>query len=69
MTSHSLVAKTPISTQATLSSVNVTLNNKAGVPTVDSAALFGGERELLIQHGSERYRLRRTRNGKLILTK
>ncbi len=38
-------------------------------PTIDSAALLGDGREVLIRHGSERYRLRHTRNGKLILTK
>jgi hemin uptake protein HemP len=39
------------------------------VPTVDSQALFEGHRELLIQHHGECYRLRITRQGKLILTK
>lgn len=36
---------------------------------IDSARLLQGRRELLIRHGSEYYRLRHTRNGKLILTK
>ena len=36
---------------------------------VDSARLLHGQRELLIRHGSEVYRLRHTRNDKLILTK
>ena len=36
---------------------------------VDSAGLLNGQRELLIRHGSECYRLRHTRNDKLILTK
>jgi hemin uptake protein HemP len=31
--------------------------------------LFQGGQEVLISHGGERYRLRITRNGKLILTK
>lgn len=31
--------------------------------------LFVGEKEILIQNGSDIYRLRRTRNGKLILCK
>ena len=34
-----------------------------------SAELFGGERELLICHGEETYRLRLTFQNKLILTK
>jgi hemin uptake protein HemP len=36
---------------------------------VDSTRLLKGQRELLIRHGSECYRLRHTRNDKLILTK
>lgn len=47
----------------------------SGEPTVTelrrirSAELLQGEREVLIEHGSEIYRLRLTRNGKLILQK
>lgn len=36
---------------------------------IDSTRLLKGQRELLIRHGSECYRLRHTRNDKLILTK
>ena len=36
---------------------------------VDSSRLLHGQRELLIRHGNEVYRLRHTRNDKLILTK
>jgi hemin uptake protein HemP len=36
---------------------------------IDSARLLGGGRELLIDHAGEEYRLRLTRNDKLILTK
>lgn len=36
---------------------------------VAAAALLGDRRELVIEHGGERYRLSLTRNGKLILTK
>lgn len=36
---------------------------------VESNALLRGSRELLIRHGDEVYRLRHTRNDKLILTK
>ena len=38
-------------------------------PEVDSARLLEGRREVLIRHGGEVYRLRHTRNDKLILTK
>lgn len=36
---------------------------------LDSADILKGEAEVLIEHGTERYRLRLTRNGKLILQK
>lgn len=38
-------------------------------PTVDSAALLKGRRELQIRHGADTYRLRLTASNKLILTK
>ncbi|HEX4482132.1 MAG TPA: hemin uptake protein HemP [Rudaea sp.] len=34
-----------------------------------SNALFGGTQEVRIDHHGQEYRLRQTRNGKLILTK
>ena len=37
--------------------------------SVDSAALFNGKRELVIRHNDDRYILRITRQGKLILNK
>jgi hemin uptake protein HemP len=37
--------------------------------TVSSEELLGGRRQLIIQHGGERYRLLVTRSNKLILTK
>ena len=39
------------------------------VPVLDSHLLLNGGREVLIRHGDECYRLRHTRNDKLILTK
>lgn len=36
---------------------------------LDSGCLLQGRREVLIRHGGECYRLRHTRNDKLILTK
>lgn len=37
---------------------------------IASESLFApGQREVVIEHGGERYRLRQTRNNKLILTK
>jgi hemin uptake protein HemP len=41
-----------------------------GTPIVlDSEALFGGQQTVLIRHQGELYRLQKTRQGKLILTK
>ncbi|MBW8726818.1 MAG: hemin uptake protein HemP [Inquilinus limosus] len=37
--------------------------------SLDTRDLFGARRELTIQHGDDVYRLRITRNSKLILTK
>ena len=37
--------------------------------SIESDALLKGSREVLIRHGGEVYRLRHTRNDKLILTK
>jgi hemin uptake protein HemP len=37
--------------------------------TVSSEALLAGRRQLIIQHGRERYRLMLTSSNKLILTK
>ena len=39
------------------------------MPVLDSRLLLNGGREVLIRHGDECYRLRHTRNDKLILTK
>ncbi len=39
------------------------------VPSVDSATLMKGVRELVIRHGADFYRLRITASNKLILTK
>lgn len=36
---------------------------------ISSGELFAGRQEVLIRHGEETYRLRLTRNGKLILQK
>ena len=38
-------------------------------PRIDSIRLLAGGRELVIDHAGQEYRLRLTRNDKLILTK
>jgi len=45
------------------------LADPAAVIEIDSRFLLRGHREVCIRHGSECYRLRHTRNDKLILTK
>lgn len=45
------------------------LTREAEVIELDSVQLLRGQRELRIRHGKEVYRLRHTRNDKLILTK
>lgn len=46
------------------------VNQRPSLPEVVSAAsLLRDRRELVIEHGGERYRLSLTKNGKLILTK
>ena len=37
--------------------------------SINSDMLFTGNKEIVIQHGEQQYRLRLTRTGKLILTK
>lgn len=43
--------------------------NANATRSIPSEDLFRGQRELLIEHSGEIYRLRLTRNGKLILNK
>lgn len=38
-------------------------------PRVTSDELLAGQKEIIIEHGGEEYRLRKTKQGKLILTK
>ena len=45
------------------------LRVKPVVREITSSELLRGETELLIRHGDELYRLKLTRNGKLILQK
>ena len=39
------------------------------IPVVDSSVLMNGQRELVIRHNGQTYRLRVTTSDKLILTK
>ncbi len=60
-----------MSTQAQPSTARPERPRAASVhePPLDSVALLGGREEVEIVHQGETYRLRRTRQGKLILTK
>ena len=42
---------------------------RPALPKIDSRELLGGGRELVIVHAGQEYRLRRTSQNKLILTK
>ena len=42
---------------------------REGPATLDTAALFGGRNEVRLLHRGQEYRLRVTKQGKLILTK
>jgi hemin uptake protein HemP len=42
---------------------------RVAATTLESETLFAGRTEVVIRHGDELYRLRRTRMNKLILTK
>ncbi len=45
------------------------LRSPSPLREIDSSSLLQGENEILIRHGDEVYRLRLTKNGKLILQK
>ncbi|WP_432740603.1 hemin uptake protein HemP [Methylobacter sp. G7] len=54
----------------TLEPLGLALSAKQGIaPRLHSVTLFGTAREIVIEHAGEEYRLRLTRQGKLILTK
>ena len=44
-------------------------NESSTIQRTTTDALFAGHKELIIEHGDEKYRLRITSKGKLILTK
>ena len=43
--------------------------SRPGPVVLEAESLFRGSREIVIAHAGQRYRLRITQNGKLILTK
>lgn len=61
--------KNSLTTQATSASTTEAHKGNLYKKRIASTELFRGERELIIEHGSDEYRLRLTNQGKLILTK
>lgn len=64
-----MTVNTDNSTPDRLDQSRSALTNQAAPHRIRSEELFQGQIEVLISHGTETYRLRRTRNGKLILQK
>lgn len=63
-------AEDQVPEQVAASAVRAPGSSSVRPPSVDSGQLFeGGQRELIILHQGEAYRLRITRQEKLILTK
>lgn len=63
-------ATSPHTDMTTHPSIAVEPKQRAGAPTIiQTERLFQGSQEILIAHNDETYRLRITKNGKLILTK
>lgn len=60
---NDLESEQPIEQSATA------LRSPSPLREIDSSSLLQGENEILIRHGDEVYRLRLTKNGKLILQK
>lgn len=58
--------KNAIAQQANLAVLKRKIATK---PRISSEKLFEGQREVIIEHASDEYRLRLTSQGKLILTK
>ena len=67
--SHVFEAVKPQLVKSVLPAMPRVLSLSASRQRVDSRELLQGERELIIQHGDQEYRLRHTQNDKLILTK
>ena len=65
-----LVTQDAVQTSATVADVSQDRGQRPSQTLeIDSLRLLQGQRELRIRHGNEYYRLRHTRNDKLILTK
>lgn len=68
MSLHTPPAPVPSAASAPVSS-SPSSQSASAAWALDSATLLRGAREVVIRHGVDVYRLRHTRNDKLILTK
>lgn len=64
-----MIAAQPFAPVSDPPAKSVPISSGPPVRCLDSVQLLRGQCEVLIRHGDEIYRLRHTRNGKLILTK
>lgn len=64
-----MTGDTPHNTAAISPNTGLSAPSPDAARTISSEDLMRGQRELLIEHAGEVYRLRITRNGKLILNK
>jgi hemin uptake protein HemP len=59
----------PVTSAAIEPCTNLSATIPVPRPLLHSKELFGSAREIVIEHAGDEYRLRMTRQGKLILTK
>jgi hemin uptake protein HemP len=69
MTRAEIASESPHGARSADTDASPVAADSPSMPVFDSARLLQGGREVLIRHGGECYRLRHTRNDKLILTK
>ena len=69
MNSHGVGIVNDPSDHADPSALPIPSTNPHAFRQVNSRDILGGEREVWIVHGQDVYRLRETKNGKLILQK
>jgi hemin uptake protein HemP len=70
MFDHHSTASNSLNTSASTANPGMDRTPRASAtPRIDSRRLMAGENELVIEHAGQEYRLRLTRNDKLILTK
>jgi hemin uptake protein HemP len=61
--------KKPLHIQHLSADITASTNRSVNLPVHESSLLLSGKSEAVIMHAGEAYRLKLTRQGKLILTK